>query len=667
MVNLQKKSIGSLFIKHIENNEIVNKTSFLIDLADYFRNKSKKNTISIAELIELLQKDNYYSNVFRKCILANFKNLEFRKTLSDTGILDNTNFFGELKKRIFAKLIPEQPDKNSFQYVLNQVLYSSRDYDWISKIPNEEWLTLINHLQLPSIYDSKKLNSEILLAMHVLSQRMGGLALQPDILKLVPEYNNLESPFLAYDKELSELVKQLETQKTTHLPFNTIDKKQLDIISSQCYDYIEAANENSSKFGISFKVNQNLLTIKQQLTRIKELTEYLFIKDETDKQEKTILFYQKLVLYNSRKNNIRELFNDGLYNITYEITSHTAKTGEHYITNNKSEYFKMLYSASFGGFIVAFLCIFKLAFSKMEMSDFGYAFAYSINYASGFILIYLVGATLATKQPAMTATTIARTLEENLNNRNKKNKVDQYQSFALLFSKLFRSQFIAFVGNVIIAFPVALFLIWSIYHFFDYDMAVAKAPKLLNDLNPVKSAAIFHAGIAGVFLFLSGIIAGNVANNNKFNNFYYRIAEHPKLKLLLGENKTKKISNWLEKKWPGVISNLFFGFCLGSTGSIGVFLGLNLDIRHITFASGNFAIGLFGAGYQVELSVVIWSIIGVFLIGLVNFLVSFGLSLFIAIKSREIPYYEIRYMSLAIWDKFKKNPISFFIPVDKKI
>ena len=79
MVNLQKKSIGSLFIKHIENNEIVNETSFLIDLADYFRNKSKQNTISITELIELLQKDNYYSNVFRKCILSNFKNLEYPK------------------------------------------------------------------------------------------------------------------------------------------------------------------------------------------------------------------------------------------------------------------------------------------------------------------------------------------------------------------------------------------------------------------------------------------------------------------------------------------------------------------------------------------------------------------------------------------------------------
>lgn len=666
MAKLQKKTLAFIFIKHIENDEIENATSFLIDLTSYFRNKTKENNYSIAELINLFQQDSYYTTIFRNCIFSYLKNLEFRRMLSDIGILDNVSFFDELKKRMFSKAIPEQPEKNSFQYILNQVLFNAKDNKWILKIPKEEWLTLMEHFHLPTIYESKKLSKEILLSINILSQRMGGLALQPDILKLVPEYTNLESPFLAYDNELNVLAKELEIRETTHLPSTSIDKKQLDIISNQCSEYIKSAYENSSKYGISFKVNQNLLTIKQQLIRIKELTEYFFITDELDKKEKTILFYQNLVNYNSRKNNIRELINDGLYNITYEITSHTAKTGEHYITHNKNEYFKMLYSASLGGFIVAFLCIFKLMLSKMELSDFGYALFYSFNYASGFILIYLVGATLATKQPAMTATTIAKTLEDNLSNRNKKNRVEQYENFANLFSKLFRSQFIAFVGNVLIAFPIALLLIWSVYSFLDYDMAATKYPKLLKDLSPINSPAIFHAIIAGIFLFLSGIVSGNVANNNKFNNIYYRISEHPKLKKMIGNEKAEQFSKWLEKKWPGIISNLFFGICLGSTASIGTFIGLDLDIRHITFASGNFAIGLFGANYMVELNVIIWSIIGIFLIGLMNFMVSFGLSLFIALKSREVPFYEVKFMSLAIWKKFKKAPLTFFIPIDKK-
>ena len=108
-------------------------------------------------------------------------------------------------------------------------------------------------------------------------------------------------------------------------------------------------------------------------------------------------------------------------------------------------------------------------------------------------------------------------------------------------------------------------------------------------MSPVHSAALFHAAIAGVFLFLSGIISGNVSNKNKHNQVYFRIKEHPVLKQNLGIVRTNAIAKWFENHWPGVVSNGWFGVFLGSTASLGIFLGLNLDIRHITFAAGNFA------------------------------------------------------------------------------
>jgi site-specific recombinase len=43
--------------------------------------------------------------------------------------------------------------------------------------------------------------------------------------------------------------------------------------------------------------------------------------------------------------------------LSYEITQHTAKTGEHYITESKTEYFKMLYAAVGGGLIVGLLAL----------------------------------------------------------------------------------------------------------------------------------------------------------------------------------------------------------------------------------------------------------------------------------------------------------------------
>jgi site-specific recombinase len=93
---------------------------------------------------------------------------------------------------------------------------------------------------------------------------------------------------------------------------------------------------------------------------------------------------------------------------------------------------------------------------------------------------------------------------------------------------------------------------------------------------------------------------------------------------------------------------------------------LNLDIRHITFVSGNLALGLYGANYQVSDSMLFWGIFGIGVIGAINFMVSFGLSLGLAFRSRAISLFELRFVTVSIWNHFKSRPISFFFPTEKK-
>src|SRR5690606_24565726 len=248
--------------------------------------------------------------------------------------------------------------------------------------------------------------------------------------------------------------------------------------------------------------------------------------------------------------------------VSYEITQYTAKTGEHYITESPKEYFSMFKASLGAGFVVAFLCIFKVLLSKANTSDFGFAVLYSLNYAFGFIVIYLCGFALATKQPAMTASFIIKAIEEGRKNQS---TTEQHSAFATLFARLFRSQFIAFAGNVIMAFAVALLLMWLIDTTTGINLTDTKWPTLLKDESPVHSLAIVHAAIAGVFLFLSGIISGNVSNKNKHNQVYYRIQENPLLKSAIGDYKSAKVAGWLEKKWPGIVSNFWFGVFMGST------------------------------------------------------------------------------------------------------
>jgi site-specific recombinase len=95
---------------------------------------------------------------------------------------------------------------------------------------------------------------------------------------------------------------------------------------------------------------------------------------------------------------------------------------------------------------------------------------------------------------------------------------------------------------------------------------------------------------------------------------------------------------------------------------VGTFFGLPLDIRHITFAAGNLGLGLVGANWSVDLWMVLWSVLGIGLIGFINFAVSFGLSLSLALRSRGIALVELAPIVTAVRLHFRKEPASFFFP-----
>ncbi|MDZ4330279.1 MAG: recombinase, partial [Flavobacterium sp.] len=548
-----------------------------------------------------------------------------------------------------------------------QVFHLANDTIWINKIPSSQLEELYGLLKFKSIYESVEPNSvlsEVLVAMDLITQRISGRALETDVIKMVPEFDDYESPFTAFEKELFLIEDRIRNSENHFIKSDDLSYAQVLVLHKQCEDFVEKAFHNSSKYGISLRVNQNLLKIRQQLVRLKFLISLLIIEKGNDKKNNGIALALHLIKYNCYKNNVRKFIGESTQLISYEITQHTAKTGEHYITESRKEYFKMFRTALGGGFIVGILCIIKVLLSKADTSFFGHAFLYSMNYAFGFIAIYLLGFTLATKQPAMTASALIKALEEGVIKKGK--DAEKYKAFAILFARVFRSQFIAFVGNVIMAFPVSLLGIWAIDYAFQYNIAATKWEGLLIDLSPIHSLAILHAAIAGVFLFLSGIISGSIANRDKHNQVYFRITEHPLLKRSFGKERTVKLAKLYRKRWAGIISNFWFGIFMGSTASIGLFLGLNLDIRHITFGSGNLALALYGANYAVSDSMLFWGVFGIGIIGLVNFIVSFSLSLGLAFRSRAISLFELRFVTVSIWNHFKSRPISFFFPTEKK-
>lgn len=640
----------------------------------------KNETLSLepfAEFLESIKKADFTDvlNFFKNHpdFTANFKHYihnifegrPFNLSLTEANILSENAFLPELKKRILNKILPPVEKEKTVWYLIDNIsLRPKKDLEYLHNLPENEVNEFLVLLGSSDFITKNNVKRELIFSMNILSWRVTGMAMEVEVVRMAPEYRNFDNPFLALQKELESLAEELEANPDLQLHSKDSRYKQIKIYTQQCHEFVNIAFKNSSQYGISGKINQSLLKIRQQIERIYEIVKLLVINNDEDVIIKSKQLIFNILSYKSHKNNIAELINDSTRLISHLITNHTAEAGSHYITSTRKEYMKMLYKASGGGIIVGALCVLKMLYGYIPGSDFSHAFLYSMNYAMGFVMIYLMGFTLATKQPAMTAATMTKVLAEEGN--SKRNNTE----FAHLVSKLFRSQFIAFVGNVALSFPIALAIIYGLDVFFSQNLAVDRSDKLLKDLDPFQSKAILHASIAGFYLFISGIISGNIGNNSVFYQIPERIAKNISIRKLFGAKFAKSLSKYYAKNWPGIISNFWFGVFLGATAPVGLFFGLDLDIRHITFAAGNLALGLYGKDFSVDAYTFWISFFTVFLIGFFNFLVSFGLSMFLAFRSRKLNFGQVSEIYREIFKYFLSHPFKFFFPLrsglDKK-
>jgi len=128
-------------------------TDLLAELVNIIR-PVKRNiiqVIDIKDLLDILRGNKKYCEGLAGYIKGLLKDKKFSKILTDAGILADSDFFFEVKKRLFAKLIPEQSEKDTLEYVLNQVFYVKTDPEWIKNIPDEQIISLYKTLDFESI------------------------------------------------------------------------------------------------------------------------------------------------------------------------------------------------------------------------------------------------------------------------------------------------------------------------------------------------------------------------------------------------------------------------------------------------------------------------------------------------------------------------------------
>jgi site-specific recombinase len=213
---------------------------------------------------------------------------------------------------------------------------------------------------------------------------------------------------------------------------------------------------------------------------------------------------------------------------------------------------------------------------------------------------------------------------------------------------------------------MAMLIAWSVFYFSgQHFVTLEKAQHLSEDINPIYSGALFYAAIAGVCLFLSGLIAGYHDNLAVYNKIPQRLRALTWLQQLLGVARLDRVANYVENNLGALAGNFYFGCLLGSMSAIGILFGLPFDIRHIAFSSAFVGFAFVGFDFMMSWQTIAFAAVGLVLIGFVNLAVSFGLALYVAMKSRKVRFKQWRLLISNLATRLNQHPAEFIMPPKK--
>src|SRR5262249_2724929 len=140
----------------------------------------------------------------------------------------------------------------------------------------------------------------------------------------------------------------------------------------------------------------------------------------------------------------------------------------------------------------------------------------------------------ATKQPAMTASTVAASLD----GAGGDHAMDNLSGVIV---RTIRSQLIALLGNYLGAFSVAVLFGWPFTYWGHPLIPSDKALKVLDSLHPLHSLSFFYAAIAGVGLFGTGLLAGVADNWYIFNHVGQRLKNSEMLRSMVSAHNLDRV------------------------------------------------------------------------------------------------------------------------------
>jgi site-specific recombinase len=592
-------------------------------------------------------------------IVAGTRHLGF---LADLGVAPPDGFGAELRRRTLHKLLPEDYEDDELKDWARRLFGRPRAAAWALSIPGDRWARLAGLLRVDAMPASARMRlaGELLEAMKVLSARIAAVGVEPVVARVSPDAQRSASPFLEQQPAVRAYVDAWIDALNRGESRPAEDDRPIRVLLDQCRQVLRRIRRNTGRTGVTVSLTYKLERVRGLAERLETLLDLVdrTVADDV-RTAAWMRFLRQQIRACSEATSVRVVWRRSTELAALEITEHAGRTGEHYIAADRAQWWTMLRSASIGGFVIALMAIDKVLIASMHAPPLVEGLLVSLNYGLGFVLIHLVHGTVATKQPAMTAARIAAEIDAAHDGGD---PAGWRTRVGDLLVQVVRSQLVAVAGNVGVALPVAAVLTAGLLAAFGWTPASPeKARLLLEQLDPL-GLTVFYASIAGVCLFLSGVISGYCDNLAVFHRLPRRVARMPLLVRALGPGRAAAVGAYVEHNFGALAGNFLFGCMLGGVTLLGNLTGLPLDIRHVAFASAHLGVAGVVLWPQVGWTALAIGAIGVAVIAAANLAVSFTLSLLLALRARKLDAAGVGEAWAAFWSRCAACPLDLLRP-----
>jgi site-specific recombinase len=576
--------------------------------------------------------------------------------LARSGVPADRGFFGETMDRLSRRFLPEAVDPRDLAQIVGRLFPARSDLAWLAAVPPVVLARLVAALAVHAPSGGRpwaELDRAATDALSLIATRVAGVGLFDAIRVRSPRVPLRQSPFFVLPRATDAL---LDARLTDDQAGSERALAACRTLVVACLETVQGVTQNLERTGVSVDVVYRLELITKNLDRYSAILERFAESDPVARADGHRRLLLRLLEGRRNERNLRQIVRGNVHLLARKIIERAGETGEHYITTTRREWTVMFFSAAGGGVLTAGTAAMKFLISAGHFAPFVEGFLQSTNFAGTFLLMQLLGFTLATKQPSMTAAALAHSMHTSAGQRD-------LTGLVTMIARITRSQLAAACGNVGAVIPSALALNAFVQYKYGRSFLDAEgADYLIHSLHPTQTGTALFGALTGVLLWLSSVGAGWLENWAVYRRLPEAIAEH-RFGRFLGRRTMTWASRAFAHNISGIGGNVTAGFLLGMVPVFGKFFGLPLEVRHITLSTGALTLAACQRGAGVfgdpEFR---WAIVGLGVILLMNFGVSFVLALSIALGAREVPWRDRLRMWASVAVTLVRSPAQFFIP-----